>query len=372
MSRDEDDDDQPYFRNADDDDPSSPSSKKEEKYLRRKLKNEKNYKDLNKSLANLALKRVNRSSSSDVHTYLYNSQPQSQIERSYNFEFQPSLQTPTGIKNIIFPNNQFHSGLNISYASYANASQQNSPEKPEVASPYSRVCSPGVRKPQHNYNPYRSEQVLLTPSNKHSKIDWRSPSPIKSTDRMRVTECKDDLSTKRKEYQKPSSNNNTKFITSVNAEKSIFSHQGERRGFGDKNYHNRTESNNQSCNRILSSCSIERANVAPDTSLSFQGFTGIKDKKQVLDSRLPSKADLSDNQSVKGLDWRDKTIVLNNINHGRFGDENLSVVRSRETRGAKSRKSPSKSKDKRSSIENQDVEALKQEILQVQVYVRRH
>jgi len=290
-----------YLREEDDeglDETPSPTDKGKDKYLKRRQKNEKNYKDLNKSLANLALKRViNRSSSSDTNSWL-SGQLQAHAEKSHNFEFQPYFLTPTlQIKNSLATTNHSNAGIggsNSSYGSlaktYLNSPLQISPQRTITRSHHSPA------RPTSPFQPsiYRLEQESKM---KGGSRDC-SQGPVSSANSIYSDLKIEDIARKNKNKSEKSwLDSNVKFFPG-NLEKINSSEPHREIRHKAPTRLNRGQGSNLKASNLIS-FHHERSTDSIETALSYKDVKGMKDKSNVLDSRLPSKIDLHEKSSPK-------------------------------------------------------------------------
>lgn len=333
----------------DEDDMRSTITKREDKYLKRRLKNERNYKDLNKSLANLALKRENRSTSSDNNTLLYNSQNQTQTDKSHNFEFQPPFCSPAhGPKNFSATTNHTNVHPYISSGFQSKNLSGFSQYSPQKLSPRSQY-SPQREKPAYKMEvkpcePEFAKVKNVTPKRNYYQNSRRTNSPHERNDLPVIQGA-----VQVKEYrglQDPWLNSKITFFPG-NMEKL------------EQLSELLTEENS---NDITPRMANESRTV------SFKDLMDIKDRKPVLDSKLPSKIDLSEKLSTRETDdactVQDKMSILGEeIGQVRFRDDSISgsvggfIVKSRP-----------QEEEKFEQVEKSTLDVWKKDLLQVRNY----
>jgi len=295
-----------YLREEEDDEgldeTPSPTDKGKDKYIKRRQKNEKNYKDLNKSLANLALKRViNRSSSSDTNSWL-SGQLQAHAEKSYNFEFQPYFFSPTlQIKNSLATTNHSNAGIggsNSSYCSlaktYLNSPAQISPRKTE------KKITRSHHSPARPTSPFQPSIYRLEQESKMNKTQGvsrdHSQGPASSSNSIYCDLKIEDIAARYKNKSEKSwLDSNVKFFPG-NLDKVDFDQQRS-----EPQRHkapSRLNRDNVKVSKLLN-FHHEKSADSIETALSYKDVKGMRDKSHVLDSKLPSKVDLHEKSPPK-------------------------------------------------------------------------
>ena len=293
-----------YLREEDDeglDETPSPTDKGKDKYVKRRQKNEKNYKDLNKSLANLALKRViNRSSSSDTNSWL-SGQLQAHAEKSYNFEFQPYFFSPTlQIKNSLATTNHSNAGIggsNSSYCSlaktYLNSPAQISPRKTD------KKITRSHHSPARPTSPFQPSIYRLEQESKMNKTQGQSrdhsQGPVSSSNSIYGDLKIEDIQARYKNKSEKSwLDSNVKFfpgnLDKVELEQNRSEPQRHK-------VPNRLGRENIKVSNLINNFHHDRSTDSIETALSYKDGKGMRDKSQVLDSKLPSKIDLHEKSS---------------------------------------------------------------------------